>query len=92
VNQADRGSGSQGPWVASNNYVHNNTTTYLGVKGRSGLEDDSAMQTATGNKFDSNVYVAPVDGAIFWVWSTTARLDWKGFQATGQEPHGKCCS
>jgi len=32
-----RGTGSLGVWVASNNYVHNNTVTFLGAGGESGV-------------------------------------------------------
>jgi hypothetical protein len=88
INQ-NRGSGTMGAWVAANNYVHDNTVTYLGVKGLSGLADDTKAGAAVGNRFDSNRYILRNGGAIHWSWFRS--LDWRGLQAVGQEAHGKCC-
>ena len=89
VNQANRGSGKLGPFVAANNYAHNNTITYLGAKGMSGLEDDAANGTAVGNLLDLNRYLAPADVWIYWLWPSPARIDLPTLQTLGQEVHGK---
>lgn len=88
INQK-RGSGIMGAWVAANNYVHDNTVTYLGIKGLCGLADDTKLGAALGNRFDSNRYILRKGGTVHWSWFRS--LDWRGLQAAGQEPHGKCC-
>jgi hypothetical protein len=86
----NRGTGTQGPWVAANNYVHNNTITNVGNNGISGIVDDTGGNTAVGNHFDSNRYIVPKTGRKFWQWFIGK--DWAGFQAVGQEQHGTCCN
>jgi len=89
INQ-NRGSGSQGAWVAANNYVHDNTITYLGSSGASGIVDDTGGNTAVGNSFDYNHYI--LQNATNKHWSWFSSTDWQGFQAAGQEAHGSCCN
>jgi hypothetical protein len=89
INQK-RGAGTLGPWVAANNYVHNNTITNVGNNGISGIVDDTGGNTAVGNHFDSNRYIVPKTGRKFWQWFIGK--DWAGFQAAGQEQHGTCCN
>src|ERR1035441_2262265 len=45
INQ-NRGRGPLGPWVAANNYVHDNTITYMGASGVSGIVDDTDRKSA----------------------------------------------
>lgn len=92
INQK-RGSGTQGSWVAANNYVHGNTVTYLGKNGVSGLVDDTGGSTAVGNRFDSNHYITPDGGATryHWIWLPAKGYAWTGFQTMGQEQNGDCC-
>jgi hypothetical protein len=89
INQ-ERGSGTLGPWVAANNYVHDNTIINLGDQGKSGMADSSAGRLAVGNRFDRNHYILH-DNAIVrhWVWLDMAH--WRDLQAAGQEVHGTCC-
>jgi hypothetical protein len=89
INQ-NRGSGALGPWVAANNYVHDNTVTHLGKNGRSGLVDDTGGTTAVGNRFDSDHYIVEDGSTISWMW--LSEMSWAEFQAAGQEVDGSCCS
>jgi hypothetical protein len=89
INQ-NRGTGTLGPWVAANNYVHGNTITHLGDNGASGLVDDTGGNAAVGNQFDSDHYILPHTGKTHWVWITGK--SWAAFQAVGEEVHGVCCN
>ena len=89
INQ-NRGSGTQGPWVAANNYVYGNTITHLGKNGASGYVDDTGSPMQPGNKFDSDHYILKSGGNVHWSWP--GGLDWAGFLAKGQEAHGACCN
>jgi hypothetical protein len=63
INQ-NRGKGRHGPWVARNNFVHNNTIIHLGASGASGMVADHGREwfdDNSGNLFDSNTYVVPHD-------------------------------
>ena len=88
VNQ-DRGRGSQGPYVAANNYIHDNTITYLGSSGYSGLVDDTGDKAPRANLFDHNRYILAQVSTSRWTWFETKR--WTQFQFAGQEVHGSCC-
>jgi Right handed beta helix region len=79
---------TQGPWIAQNNYVHNNTITYLGTFGQSGLQDDTASDTSLGNIFDYNHYIASNCAAAHWAWFGSEYLS--GMRTLGQEIHGSC--
>jgi parallel beta-helix repeat protein len=89
-----RGSGIQGAYVAANNRVHNNTITYLGANGYSGIDDSREDHTAVGNSFYSNryIFVTGSSNSAHWMWPWPVPMNWKAFQATGQEVHGTCCS
>ncbi|MFZ0304486.1 MAG: right-handed parallel beta-helix repeat-containing protein [Terracidiphilus sp.] len=89
INQ-NRGSGTLGPFVASGNYVHGNTITYLGKSGVSGYVDDTGNPMQPGNHFDSDHYILRNGGTVHWSWRVGK--DWAGFQADGQETHGTCCN
>ena len=69
VNQ-DRGKGRHGPWVAKNNFVHNNTIIHLAAKGWNGLVADHGREwfdDNSGNVFDSNTYVVPRDDRAYFL-------------------------
>jgi hypothetical protein len=84
-----RGTGTQGPWVAANNYVHDNTITYLDTDGLSGMENDSAGNTAgVGNVFDSNTYNLANCAETHWVWNVRTPVTWSAIKSLGQETHG----
>ena len=81
-----RGTGSQGVWVAANNYIHNNAITFLGRGGATGLESHPGSPDATGNRFDYNTYILAAGGTVHWMWLN--RMNWKSFVAAGEEGHG----
>src|SRR5580658_4301965 len=85
-----RGSGSQGEWLAAHNSVHNNKVVYLGGAGRTGIFDYLGHGTAVGNNFDHDQYILDEGGASHWMWFT--KMTWKQLQSAGQETHGLCCS
>jgi hypothetical protein len=89
INQ-NRGTGTLGPWVATNDSVHNNVITYLGTGGVSGLGDDTGGTSAVGNQFDSDQYILANGGGLHWYWLTTS-MNWSTLQAAGHEVHGTCC-
>ena len=81
-----RGTGTLGPWVSANCYVHNNTITYLGTTGQSGFQNDGDANQAIGNRFDYNHYILSDSGANHWFWYTWRT--WSLMRADGQEAHG----
>ena len=89
VNQ-NRGIGPWGPREALNNYVHHNTiVNEQSPHGDSGLVADWDAQNilANGNnRFDYNTY--HVSDVNQWQWAWGWGMQWPGFQAAGQEPHG----
>ena len=85
----NRGNGLLGPYVAANNSIHDNTITYLGSSGYTGMVDDSAgANSPVGNLFDHDRYILTQAGTQ-WTWLQPKT--WAQFQAAGQEPHGSCC-
>ena len=88
INQK-RGSGANGPWVASGNYIHDNSITALGEVGATGFVDDSHSNSAQNNRFDRNHYFVKSGAARHWAWG--GFLDWNGFTQAEQELHGTCC-
>ncbi len=89
INQ-NRGSGTLGPWVAANNYVHDNIITYMGAAGISGIADDTGGNTAINNQFDFNHYILLNGGSTHWQWFNV--VTWPALRALGQETHGVCCN
>ncbi len=91
INQ-NRGSGTMGPWVTANDKVYNNTITYLGPGGASGIADDTGGNTAVGNSFDADRYILKTGStsAVHWKWFSG--MDWSAFQAAGEEKNGTCCN
>ena len=91
INQK-RGAGTLGPWVAANNYVHDNTVTHLGNNGASGLVDDAGGGTAVGNRFTADHYIVPSGNGQKKHWQWLTGMDWIEFQAAGQDDQGSCCN
>jgi hypothetical protein len=81
-----RGTGTLGPWVSANCYVHNNTITYLGTTGESGFQNDGDATQAVGNRFDYNHYVLGNSGINHWFWYSWRT--WSLMKSAGQEAHG----
>lgn len=81
-----------GAWVAANDSVHDNTITYLGGNGWSGIVDDTTGGKAVGNLFDANRYILPANpgSRSYWVWFSY--MTWEGLKAAGEEATGKCCN
>ena len=87
--QADRGSGTLGPYVTRNVSVHDNTVT-LGAGQRNGAErygGDSGLWTTNNNHFDHNTYnLQTADAAPFlWVAATKTDTQWR---ASGNDVTG----
>ncbi len=85
INQR-RGLGKFGPWVANDNYVHDNVVQYLGSGGASGLVDDTGSHAAAGNRFDFNTYISANPQATRWIWFDGKA--WAALRALNQETHG----
>lgn len=69
INQ-DRGEGRHGPWLAKNNFIHNNTIIHLAASGMSGMTADHGTEwfyDNSANKFDFNTYVVPHDKRGYFV-------------------------
>jgi len=81
-----RATGILGVWAAANNSVHNNTVTYLGTGGSSGMINYPGGPPAPGNHFDYNKYVLPNAGSLHWTWNTSMKF--AQLQSAGQELHG----
>ncbi len=83
-----RGTGTQGPWITTNNNVHDNTVYYSGQSGQSGMVSDSDQSTAMAwpNTFNNNTYYVPSTTYSYWNWNN-AYL-WPQFQAAGFERQG----
>jgi len=88
INQ-NRGSGSMGKWVAQNNTVHDNTVTYLGTGGGSGMVNDTGSHPVLGNSFNSNHYylkTGSMTTSKHWWWFSV--MTFSNFKATGEESSG----
>lgn len=87
--QADRGSGTQGPWVLKNLSVHHNTiamaTGQTGIVRMGGLSDP-VWGADWNNRFDYNTYTLNA-GDEYYTWDpwTVSRAGWR---AAGQDAHG----
>ena len=89
VNQ-NRGSGAYGSYTATNDYVHNNTITYLGTTGYSGIGDDTSPHQSNNNTFNYNKYVLSGGGTKHWFWYYD--MIWSQMTGTAkQELNGSCC-
>ncbi len=88
INQS-RGSGSNGPYVAINNYVHNNDITYQrGSKANSGIVADynPGLALNGSNHFDYNAYHVADTTAALWQWNVA--VVWNDWHKDGQDVNG----
>ena len=91
VNQ-NRGSGAYGSFTIANDYVHNNTITYLGATGYSGMGDDTSAPQFSGISFNYNRYILKGGGTKHWFWLHNT-ADWARMtQIDMQEANGSCCN
>jgi hypothetical protein len=93
VNQ-NRGSGAYGSYTAKNISVYNNTITYLGATGASGLGDATSPSQSSGISFNHNRYIAPAGGASakHWFWLQNTANWTRMTQVDKQELNGSCCN
>ena len=92
LSNANRGSGPLGAYIAAHDHVHDNTVTYMGANGYSGIVDTSVGSTAIGNSFDSDRYILKIGSRNSSLWMWFNGMDWSGFQVAGQEANGTCCN
>jgi len=90
-----RGTGTLGIWYGANDYIHNNSITYLGSGAYTGVVDYLGGNTAVGDLFDYDQYVLQNGGSQHWFWYTQsvttftqAEMTWAQFQNSGEEVHG----
>lgn len=87
INQ-NRGSGPMGEWISQNNSVYNNTITYLGSGGGTGMVNDTGSHPVLGNSFQSNTYVVNVGTMASEHWWWFGIMDFAKFQAQGEDTAG----
>lgn len=87
INQ-NRGSGPMGAWIAANNTVHDNTITYLGTAGGTGMVDDTGSHPVLGNSFQNNHYILTVGTTASEHWWWFSVMDFAKFQAAGEDSSG----
>lgn len=87
--QQNRGSGSLGPHIATNNYVHNNVIIHRrSPRGANGQVADYQADALANqnNRFDYNAYHVTDPAAMHWMWG--GAQTWTGLRRQGQELHG----
>lgn len=85
--EGNRGTGSHGPWVLQNLYVHHNTIVQTGTPsagtGRSGLEQmgsSTSAFTSANNRFVANSYTLGATAErFFWLHQNLTEVGWKGY-------------
>jgi hypothetical protein len=90
INQK-RGEGLYGPWVARNNFVHNNTIIHLGPSGMNVMVADHSREwfdDNSGNAFNYNTYVVPHDKRGYFV-VTDGRARFSKLPDYAMEKEGK---
>jgi hypothetical protein len=88
--EQDRGEGSFGLRISTNNRVLENTIVFLGTAGQSGAATDWQTDTfweERDNRFDANSYVVADASVDHWAWENRT-MSWDEFRAHGQEPGG----
>jgi parallel beta-helix repeat protein len=86
VVQNDRGSGSQGPFVITNLWVHNNTISFSnGYNGVVINHGGNAYYTEKNNRFDRNNYNISADKPFHWMGNKRTPQEWTNY---GQDPNG----
>jgi hypothetical protein len=82
-----RGGGAYGIYTASNNRIHDNSITYLGSDGLSGIDDDTGDHSDKGNSFYKNHYHCSETGLRRWYWF--GPKSWRDFQTALQGKDGE---
>jgi len=88
VVQQNRGWGMRGPYLAVNNYIHDNEVRYLGSWGLTGADADYDLDGMYdgNNTFESNTYLVTDLAQDHWLWDGIK--DWPAWQAAGHDPAG----
>jgi parallel beta-helix repeat protein len=91
--QQARGSGTYGPHLLTNLYVHDNEVRLLPRIGATGVVEDindpSVFSPERRNRFERNRYVADCNA---WQWEWRGPQTWASWQAAGQDVGGSCAS
>jgi hypothetical protein len=77
-----------GTWVSSNNTVHDNTVTYLGTQGGTGMVNDTGSHPVLGNSFSGNHYYMKDGSSATEHWWWFSIMTFAKFQAQGQDKSG----
>ncbi len=81
--QADRGTGTAGPWVVRNVRVHDNTVTLSGNErtGAYRYSGDTGLWTVNNNHFEHNTYSLQGAAAAPFLWQGANRTDveWRSY-------------
>jgi hypothetical protein len=84
--QQNRGSGTYGPWLVQNVYVHDNTIKMpSGMTGVAQDVGDNAIFTSRNNKFEHNTYYLSGGGHFNWMNAERSDSEWRNF---GQDTTG----
>jgi Right handed beta helix region len=87
--QQNRGSGSKGPYLVQNVWVHDNTVTQ-GATGATGAAQDvgsTAIFTSRNNRHGRNTYLVKTGNPRPFVWNDQW-LQWSGWVAAGRDAGG----
>ena len=86
-----RGSGTYGPHLLTNLWVHDNEVRLLPRIGATGVVEDindpSVFSAERRNRFERNRYVADCHA---WQWEWRGPQTWASWQASGQDAGGSC--
>ena len=88
----DRDGGKYGPWNATDNYIHDNTVTYLDDHGHSGLVRDTERgwrENEHGNIFDMNKYIVTDEKSEHWRFDGGSDGSWNSVRKFGHERNGE---
>jgi parallel beta-helix repeat protein len=88
LRQDDRGSGSLGPYVVENTWVHNNQVIMRrGTTGLSSTVSDGSVFTTRDNRFEDNQYTVAGTDPTNFAWRE-AELTWTQWQQYGNDLGG----
>ena len=83
----DRGNGRYGPYLTTNNDIHDNQVVHTGPSGMSGIAvdfDRTNFWNQMTNRFRENTYINPSDSSRSWEFDNVD-LRWADVQARGFE-------
>jgi Ca2+-binding RTX toxin-like protein len=89
--QQNRGSGTYGPYLVKNDYVHDNTIVSTNASGGTGgaadYQEAAMFSPSSGNRFDNNHYDMP-DGSHWWWGVSSSGQNWTAYQRqSGEDQH-----